>query len=184
MNNPIEKPIQSPWPIEKQFEYAVVVTTLFQDILGKGAYKEVPDCYKIDFAGTKKQNPRTNKLEFISQANRWILTKTRTSKRNSYVPAEIARGRTYTIIIDHPLAIGWMNAQIGLYYKTAGDEPYTSCRVGVEELTGLCRAWMYDGHHLDYAKRAIEGIFTAHIAHQWHRRQQTKTTRLLIGGER
>lgn len=166
--------------IERQFDYSIFIATLFQDLLGDASYDDVPERYKVNFAGVKFVDEKGKTKYFHGKYNRWVRVTSRRTQKHPYKPQyDELCGAQYTLNIDHPLLMDWMSAGVGLYTTQQG-RTYTSCSVGMTYWSNIARAWSYDGHHADYAKRAIEHIIESAIAYQWRRRQRMKFTRKFL----
>lgn len=174
---PTPKMLRPHFNAQKQLDYSILITTLFQDLLGDAEYSDVPEKYRIDFNGVKKLNLK-GKMDYVSKTNRWIRSTSRTTKRNQYKSA-IDKGTMYTIDIDHPFAMTRIGAVYFTSVTTNGDR-YTSCSITLQEWSNIARMWTYDGHHEAYARQTIEHIIEKYIAFEWKRRKAFKVTRKLI----
>jgi len=178
--NPTPKILRPNFAIEKQFDYSIFIATLFQDLLGDASYDDVPERYKVNFAGVKFVD-KDEKTKYIhGKYNRWVRVTSRRTQKHPYKPQydELCSAQ-YTLNIDHPLLMDWVSGYVALYTTQQGYE-YTSCSVGMTYWSNTARAWSYEGHHADYAKRAIEHIIESAIAYQWRRRQRMKFTRKFL----
>lgn len=175
--NPSPKLLRPTFAIEKQFDYSIFIATLCQDLFGSADYASVPEKYKVNFAGAKFVDKDGETKYVHGKLNRWVRS-TRRTKKDPYKPSDKIIAM-YTMELDHPLLMDRMGARVSTYKDEKGDN-YTACMIGMTYWSNLARAWTYDGHHMDYAKREIERIIECAIAYQWERRDRMRCTRKFL----